>query len=321
MQKFILTRITQMIGVMIAVSMIVFIMTNVIGNPVYLLLPPEASMEQIKAVEEQLGLTDPLPQQYMRFLSDVAKGEFGKSYKYHISPLLIIKSKLPATLEIVIVSVLLTILIAVPLGVFSGAYHKTKLSKIIMTGSIAGISLPTFWLGMVLIYLFSLKLVWLPVAGRGEMGHIFGIETSLVTIDGLKHIILPAITLSLGNIATIIRLVRAGMQENMRQDYVKFARAKGVSNRNVLFGHALKNTMIPVITMFGLMIGDLIAFTTITETIFSWPGMGKLLIDAITSLDRPIISAYLLFVAAMFVIINFTVDIIYTLIDPRIELN
>jgi len=310
-----------MIVVMIAVTMIVFIMTNVIGNPVYLLLPPEASVEQIKVVEEQLGLTDPLPQQYMRFLSDIAKGEFGKSYKYHVSPLSIIKSKLPATLEIVIVSIVLTILIALPLGVFSGAYHKTKLSKVIMTGSIVGISLPTFWLGMVLIYIFSLKLGWLPVAGRGEMGHIFGIETSLVTIDGLKHIILPAITLSLGDIAMLIRLVRAGMQENMRQDYVKFARAKGVSNRNVLFGHALKNTMIPVITMFGLMIGDLIAFTTITETIFSWPGMGKLLIDAITNLDRPIISAYLLFVAAMFVIINFLVDILYTLIDPRIELN
>lgn len=190
-----------------------------------------------------------------------------------------------------------------------------------MSMSIVGISLPSFWVGMVLIYVFSVILGIFPVSGRGDLGYIFGIRTSLATFNGWSHIILPSITLALVNIATIIRLVRAGMQENMRQDYVKFARAKGVSSRNVLFGHALKNTMIPVITIFGLQLGELIAFTTITETIFAWPGMGKLLIDSIFNLDRPMIAGYLLFVALMFVVINFVVDILYTVIDPRVDLK
>nr|WP_279380144.1 ABC transporter permease [Sporosalibacterium faouarense] len=216
---------------------------------------------------------------------------------------------------------LLSALVAIPLGVYSGAYPKNFFSKSIMTISIAGISLPSFWVGMVLIFVFSLKLGILPVSGRGDVGVFLGIKTSLATVSGWRHIILPSVTLALGSLATILRLTRAGMQENMRQDYVKFARAKGVPRKKVLFGHALKNTLIPVVTIFGLQLGGLIAFTTITETIFSWPGMGKLLIDAINSADRPIVSAYILFVAVMFVFINFVVDILYTIIDPRIDLK
>jgi peptide/nickel transport system permease protein len=189
-----------------------------------------------------------------------------------------------------------------------------------MGGSIAGISLPSFWVGMMLIFFFSVRLGWFPVSGRGDIGTLLVIKTSLATLDGWRHILLPSITLAGINIATIIRLVRAGMLETMRQDYIKFAKAKGVSSRDVLFKHALKNILIPVVTIFGLQLGELIAFTTITETIFAWPGMGKLLIDAIRNLDRPIVSAYLLFVAVLFVVINFIVDILYTLIDPRVEL-
>jgi peptide/nickel transport system permease protein len=181
--------------------------------------------------------------------------------------------------------------------------------------------MPSFWIGMVLIYYFSLHLGVLPVSGRGAVGTILGIKTSLATLDGWQHIILPSVTLALGTLATIIRLTRSGMQENMKQDYVRFAKSKGVPRRTVLFGHALKNTLIPVVTIFGMQMGTLIAFTTITETIFAWPGMGKLLIDSINSLDRPIIAAYILFVAVMFVFINFIVDILYVFIDPRIDLQ
>lgn len=310
-----------MIFVLFIVSIIVFAMTSVIGNPIYLMLPQDASSAQIAEVTQALGLDKPLWFQYGVFAKGVLQGEFGKSYFFNQSALKIIFERFPATMEMVFVSMIMTIGIGVPLGVYSGAFHKRKSSKLIMSMSIAGISLPSFWVGMVLIYIFAIQFGVLPVSGRGEIGSLFGIKTSLATWDGIKHILLPSITLALANIATIIRLVRAGMQENMRQDYVKFAKAKGVNSRKVLFGHALKNTLIPVITIFGLQLGELIAFTTITETIFAWPGMGKLLIDSINNLDRPIISAYLLFVAAMFVIINFIVDLLYTVVDPRVDLK
>jgi peptide/nickel transport system permease protein len=291
------------------------------GNPVYLMVRENATEEEIQAVIEYLGLDKPLPVQYCIFVKNALRGDFGKSYVYHQPALKIIAERFPATIEIVLVAMFLSAFIAIPLGVYSGAYPKKFLSKTIMTMSIAGISLPSFWVGMVLIFFFSLKLGILPVSGRGTVGTFLGVETSLATVDGWKHIILPATTLALGSLATILRLTRAGMQENMRQDYIKFARAKGVPRKKVLFGHALKNTLIPVITIFGLQLGGLIAFTTITETIFSWPGMGKLLIDAINSADRPIVSAYILFVAVMFVFINFVVDILYTIVDPRIDLR
>ncbi len=320
MLRYLVTRIFQLVLVLFVVSVLVFSFTSVMGNPVYLMVRENATEEEIQAVVEYLGLDKPLLVQYGIFVKNALKGDFGMSYMYHQPALRLITERFPATLEIVIVAMLLSALIGIPLGVFSGAYPNKISSKIIMSLSIAGISLPSFWVGMVMIFFFSLSLGILPVSGRGDVGILFGIKTSLATANGWRHIVLPAITLALGNIATILRLTRAGMQENIRQDYVKFARAKGVSRRKVLFGHALKNTMIPVVTIFGLQLGSLIAFTTITETIFAWPGMGKLLIDAINSADRPIIAAYILFVAVMFVFINFIVDILYTVIDPRVDL-
>ncbi|MEW8974314.1 MAG: ABC transporter permease [Tissierellaceae bacterium] len=320
MLRYLVTRVFQLVLVLFVVSVLVFAFTSVMGNPVYLMVRENATEEEIQAVVEYLGLDKPLPVQYGIFVKNALKGDFGISYMYHQPALKLITERFPATLEIVIIAMLLSAIIGIPLGVFSGAYPNKISSKIIMALSIAGISLPSFWVGMVMIFFFSLSLGVLPVSGRGDIGMLFGIRTSLATVNGWKHIILPAITLALGNIATILRLTRAGMQENIRQDYVKFARAKGVSSGKVLFGHALKNTLIPVVTIFGLQLGSLIAFTTITETIFAWPGMGKLLIDAINSADRPIIAAYILFVAVMFVFINFVVDILYTVIDPRVDL-
>ena len=321
MFKFLIRRTIQMITVLLVVSVIVFVMTSVIGNPVYNMLPQDASEEQIQQVVKQLGLDKPIYVQYWIFLKNALRGEFGRSYTHFVPALGLIISKFPATIEIVFVAMTLTVVLGISLGVFAGAKPKSKVSKLIMFGSLAGISLPSFFMGMVYIFVFAVTLHWLPVSGRGEIGTILGINTSLATLNGWRHIILPSLTLALLNVATIIRLVRAGMMETMRQDYIKFARAKGVASRKVLYGHALKNILIPVVTIFGLQLGELIAFTTITETIFAWPGMGKLLIDAITSLDRPIISAYLLFVAVLFVVINFIVDILYTFIDPRIDLN
>lgn len=321
MLQFIAKRISQLLIVMLAVSLIVFILTSVLSNPVYLMVRENATPEEIAAVSAYLGLDKPLYIQFWIFIKNALHGNFGQSYMYHMPALTLIIERLPATLDIVTVAMTLSVIIGIPLGVFSGAYPNSRFSKCVMAMSIAGISVPSFWIGMVMIYFFGLYWGVLPVSGRGEVGTIFGITTSLATADGWAHLIMPSITLALGNVATIIRLTRAGMQENMRQDYVKFARAKGVSTRKVLFGHALKNTLIPVVTIFGLQIGGLIAFTTITETIYAWPGIGKLLIDAVAAADRPIISAYILFVSIMFVAINFIVDILYVVIDPRIDLQ
>jgi peptide/nickel transport system permease protein len=310
-----------MIFVLFVVSILVFLLTNFIGNPIDMLVPENASLEQIQAASARLGLDKPLPIQYMIFLKDVLHGNFGKSYTYGKPAMGLIIDRIPATMEIVFVAAILTLLLAIPLGVYAGAYPKKHSSKAIMAGSILGISLPSFWVGMMLIYLFAVILRLLPASGRGSTVEILGIKTSLFASGGWKYILLPSITLALTNLATTIRLTRSGIIENMKQDYIKFARAKGVASRNVLFGHALKNALIPVITIFGMSLGSMIAFTTVTETIFAWPGMGKLLIDAIDKADRPIIVAYLMATASMFVIINFVVDLLYTFIDPRIELR
>lgn len=310
-----------MIIVLFVVSVIVFILTNFIGDPVDMLVREDATESEIMTARAALGLDKPLYMQYAIFLKNVARGQFGKSYVYSRPAMELIIERLPATLEIVFVASILAIIVAIPLGVYSGAFPKRVSSKIIMTASIAGISLPSFWLGMMFIYLFSVILGWLPASGRGQVSIFCGMRISLFTQNGWKFILLPSLTLALSNIATILRLTRSGIQENMKQDYIKFARSKGVSGRKVLFGHALKNALIPVITVFGMNIGSMIAFTTITETIFAWPGMGKLLIDSIYKSDRPVIVAYLMMTAVMFVVINFTVDVIYTIIDPRIELR
>lgn len=321
MLKYIIIRIFQLLIVLLIVSILVFVLTSVLGNPLYLMVRENATEAEVEAAIKYMGLDKPLYVQYFNFMKNLLRGDFGKSYVYHQNALRLIIERFPATMELVVVAMILAAVIGIPLGVYAGARPKSIVSRITMFLSIAGISLPSFWVGMIFIYFFGLKLMAFPVSGRGPVSSFLWFQTSLANPTGLKHIVLPAMTLALGNIATIIRLTKAGMQENMRQDFIKFARSKGVSDSNVLFGHALKNTLIPVVTIFGLQLGSLIAFTTITETIFAWPGMGKLLIDAITAADRPIISAYLLFVAVMFVIINFAVDLLYTLIDPRIDLK
>ena len=321
MLKYIVKRFVQMIVVLFVVSILVFMLTNFIGDPVDMLVPENATVEQVESARARLGLNKPLPVQYGIFLRDVLHGNFGKSYTYGKPAMGLIMERMPATLELVAIAALLVLFIAIPLGVYAGAYPKRRSSKIIMSGSILGISLPSFWVGMMMIYIFAVMLRALPASGRGNTVNVLGVNLSIFAPGGLRFIILPAVTLALTNVATTLRLTRSGIMENMRQDYIKFARAKGVSSRSLLFGHALKNALIPVITIFGMDLGNMIAFTTITETIFAWPGMGKLLIDAINKSDRPIIVAYLLTAACMFVVLNFVVDLLYTLVDPRIELR
>ena len=321
MLKYIVKRFVQMIVVLFVVSILVFMLTNFIGDPVDMLVPENATVEQVESVRARLGLDKPLPVQYGIFLKDVLHGNFGKSYTYGKPAMGLIMERMPATLELVAIAALLVLIIAIPLGVYAGAYPKRRSSKIIMSGSILGISLPSFWVGMMMIYIFAVMLRALPASGRGNTVNVLGVNLSVFAPGALRFIILPAVTLALTNVATTLRLTRSGIMENMRQDYIKFARAKGVSSRSLLFGHALKNALIPVITIFGMDLGNMIAFTTITETIFAWPGMGKLLIDAINKSDRPIIVAYLMTAACMFVVLNFVVDLLYTLVDPRIELR
>ena len=305
MFKYFLKRLAQMLVTLFIVSILVFVLANFIGDPVNMLVSPKAPPEVREQVREELGLNRPILEQYVSFVTNAVKGDFGKSYIYKVDVLSLIAQRVPATLELVLVSVVLALVISIPLGVYAGAFPKRKSSTLVM--------------GIMLIYIFSLKLHWFPSSGRGATAPFLGMNFSLFAPGGLKYIILPAFTLSVTNIASLVRLTRAGVMENMRQDYIKFARAKGVSTRKVLFGHALKNALIPVITVFGMEIGSLIAFTTVTETIFSWPGLGKLLIDSINSVDRPVIVAYLILTTVLFVFINFVVDLLYTVIDPRIQ--
>lgn len=321
MLQYTLQRFGQMLLVLLVVSVIVFGIMNLTGDPVLLLVPPEATDEEINLAREQLGLNLPLWEQYGIFLNNAVHGNLGVSFVFRRPAVDLILERMPATLEMTVFAMAIAGVIAIPLGVFAGAYPNTLASRGIMSLSLLGISLPSFWLGIMLILLFAVETTLLPSSGRGEAETIFGLRISIFTWDGIQHIIMPALTLAVGQMAMLIRLTRAGIMEVMRQDYIKFAKAKGVSEKSVLFGHALKNALIPVITVFGLQFGQLIAFATITETIFSWPGMGKLLIDSIYRIDRPVIVAYLLMVAVLFVVINFLVDLIYTLIDPRIEVR
>lgn len=321
MLRYIIGRTAQMIVVLLAISLIVFGILNFTGDPVLLLVPADATQAQIDQARAKLGLDKPLWQQYIIFAKNAIKGDFGRSYIFKRPALELILERLPATLEITVFAAILAGIIAIPLGVYSGAKPESFFSKIIMSGSILGISLPSFWLGIMMILVFSVNGGILPSSGRGKTMEVLGLSLSIFTWDGFLHIIMPSLTLAVGITAMLIRLTRSGIMEVMGQDYIKFAKAKGLPYREVLFKHALKNALIPVITIYGMQFGNLIAFATITETIYAWPGMGKLLIDSINMVDRPVILAYLLLVGVMFVLINFVVDIIYTLIDPRIELR
>ncbi len=318
---YLIKRLIQMLLVLWVVSIIVFMMMSFTGDPVFMVVPIDATDSEIAQARRLLGLDQSILVQYWRFLTSLLQGDFGNSYVFRQPAMTLILERLPATVEMVVVAMVLAVVVAIPLGVYAGANPEGRISRTIMAGSLMGISLPGFWVGMVLIYLFAVTWGIFPSSGRGDTAEVFGLRISLVTWDGWHHIALPAITLSLGTMAILLRMTRAGMMEVSRQDYMKFARAKGATRGDVLYKHGLKNALIPVVTIFGLQLGDLIAFATITETIFSWPGMGKLLIDSIYRADRPVIVVYLMLVALIFVVINFLVDIVYTLIDPRITLK
>jgi peptide/nickel transport system permease protein len=321
MLSYLIKRIFQMIGVLWVVSIIVFTMMSFTGDPTYMMVPLDATEDEIANARMLLGLDKPYVVQYGIFLKNILHGDFGRSFVFRQPAFGLIAERMPATIEMVVAAMLLSLVLAIPLGVFAGAFPQKRISRGIMAGSLLGISLPNFWLGMMLIFVLAVQFNILPSSGRGATVPVMGVNLSIITMDGFLHIILPAVTLSFSTLAILLRITRAGMMEVMKQDYIKFARAKGATFKNVLFKHALKNAMIPVVTIFGLQLGDLIAFATITEYIFAWPGMGKLLIDSIYMADRPVIVVYLMFVAFLFVVINFVVDIIYTIIDPRITLR
>jgi peptide/nickel transport system permease protein len=321
MIAFVLTRLMQSAVVVLAMSIIVFVGVYAIGNPIDVLIDPGANQAQRQALIERYGLDQPLWRQYFGFLANVAKGDLGTSMVYNVSVTQLVFSRLPATLELVLVSITIATVLGVPLGIWAGYRPDSISGRAIMALSILGFSVPTFWIGMLLIMTFAVNLGWLPSGGRGPVGSIFGIPTSLATPQGWAHVILPAVNLSLFKMGLMIRLTRAGMVEAMRADYVKFARAQGLREREVVFGHVLRNISIPLVTVFGLELGSTIAFAVVTESVFNWPGVGKLIIDSILQLDRPVMVSYLVMVVILFVMINLVVDLVYARLDPRVRLK
>ena len=307
--------------VMLVVAFVSFSLFNFVGDPINNMVGEETSDEERSEIRETLGLNDPIYIQFSRFVSNAAKGEFGISYQLRRPVSELITERLPATIELVLISALIALISGTLLGVYTGINRKGFFSDIILAVSLLGVSLPTFVIGILFIYLFAVILGILPSFGRGDVVDLGFWSTGFLTISGLKAIILPSVTLSLFQMTYIIRLVRAEMMEILQTDYIKFARARGISENNIHYKHALKNGLIPVITIAGINIGTLIAFSIITETVFQWPGMGFLFIQAVQFVDIPIMSAYLVFIAFVFVMINFIVDILYYFIDPRIRVK
>ncbi|NDV22962.1 ABC transporter permease [Desulfovibrio sp. JC022] len=321
MLAFLIRRISQSIVVLLVMSVLVFGGVFCIGNPVDILIAPDATPAERDRAIKELGLDKPLPEQYMRFLKDAVQGDLGNSFVYNEPALKLIMQRMPATMELAVTAMLMAVFFGIPLGMIAGIKSDTLLGRSIMRFSILGFSLPTFWVGLMFIIIFSVYLGWLPSGGRGETVELLGVPVSFLSWDGIRHLILPAMNLALFKTSLAIRLSRAGVQENIQMDYVKFARAKGLTNTRIIGLHVMKNIMIPVVTVLGMEFGGLIAFAVVTETIFSWPGMGKLVIDSIGVLDRPVIVAYLLITVTMFIIINLIVDIIYSILDPRVRLG
>ena len=311
----------QSVVILLVMSMIVFLGVFAIGNPVDILISPDADQLERERAIRALGLDLPIWEQYFFFLKNAAVGDLGRSFVFNEPALRLIFERMPATLELAFTAVVLSLIFGIPLGLYAGLRPRSAASKGIMAGSIVGFSLPTFWQGLMFIMVFAVMLGWLPSTGRGQVGTLLGMKSSLFTRDGLAHVILPAVNLALGNTALIIRLTRAGVRETLLQDYVKFARAKGLTSRRVIGVHVLKNILIPLVTVVGLEIGGLIAFAVVTESIFAWPGMGKLIIDSINQLDRPVMVAYLMMIVLLFIVINLVVDILYSVIDPRVRLQ
>jgi peptide/nickel transport system permease protein len=322
MFAFAIRRLFQAAGVMLVVALISFLMFRFVGDPVNQLVGVDTTPEQRAQLRQDLGLNDPVHMQFARFIGKAARFDFGISYQIKQPVAQLIASRLPATLELSFASAVFALLVGLPMGVYTGLYRDTLLSRFFLAISLIGISLPTFLIGILLIFIFSVNLGWLPSFGRGETISIGGFwTTGLLTRSGLVSLILPAITLGLFQMTLIMRLVRGEMLEVLRTDYIKFARARGLSRRAINFGHALKNTLVPVITITGLQIGSIIAFSIITETVFQWPGMGLLFLQAVQNVDIPIMAAYLLLIAFLFTLINFIVDLLYVAVDPRIRIG
>jgi peptide/nickel transport system permease protein len=320
MITWIIRRLFQACIVVLAMTVIVFVGVHVIGNPVDILISPDADQAERARIIANLGLDQPLWRQYAYFLDDALHGDLGRSFVFNEPALRLIAQRLPATLELAVTAVLFAMFLGVPLGLYAGLKPDGFLGRTIMAGSILGFSLPSFWVGLMLIMVFAVQLGWLPSTGRGQTETLFGVPWSFLTWDGLRHMLMPAVNLSLYNIALVLRLTRAGVRETLPMDFVKFARAKGLSPSRVIFVHVLKNIMIPVVTVLGLELGSTIAFAVVTESVFAWPGMGKLIIDSINVLDRPVIVAYLMMIVLLFVTINLIVDILYMVLDPRVRL-
>lgn len=320
MASWIIRRILQAVGVMLVMTVIVFLALHVIGDPVEMLVSPDADQIERARVTAALGLDRPLLAQYGAFLGGLMHGDLGNSFVFGAPALQVILQRLPATLELAVMALLLGVGTGVPLGMIAGLKPRSLAARTIMTGSILGFSVPAFWVGLLLIMLFAVKLHWLPASGRGATRELLGVQWSFLTLNGLSHMILPAITLSLFKISLIIRLVRAGVQEVLPQEFIRFARAKGVSEGRIVRVHVLKSIAIPIVTVVGLEFGSVIAFSVVVETIFAWPGIGKLIIDSINLLDRPMIVAYLVLVVVLFVTINLVVDLAYRALDPRVRL-
>jgi peptide/nickel transport system permease protein len=319
MLAFTLRRALQALGVMIAVGIISFAMFRFAGDPVSQIVSIDTSAAERANIRKSLGLDDPVIVQFGRYLFDAAQFKFGVSYQYRQPVADLLKEKLPATLELSVVATILAMVCGILMGVYSALRRDSVLAKLMQAISLIGISLPTFLIGILLIYLFSVTLGWLPSFGRGDTVKIGWWSTGLLTVSGWKALIMPAITLGLFQMTLIMRLVRAEMLEVLRTDYIRFARARGLTTRAIHFGHALRNTLVPVITVAGLQFGSVIAFAIITETVFQWPGMGLLFVQAVQNVDIPIMAAYLLMVSLIFVTINLVVDILYTVVDPRLR--
>jgi peptide/nickel transport system permease protein len=318
MTVFLIRRIMQTVMVLLVMSIIVFVGIYAIGNPVYMLIDPRATEAEIEQAIRNLGLDLPLWEQYFVFLQGAIKGDLGTSFIHNVSALKLILQRFPATMELALAAMFLAVFFGIPLGMWAGQKPDSIIGRSIMIGSIFGFSLPSFWVGLMMIMLFSIILGWLPTGGRGETINFLGVGISIFTLDGIKHIILPALTLSLFTMATVTRLTFSGMRETLMLDFVKFARSKGLTAKRIIMVHVLKNILIPIVTVVGIQLGVLLAFAVVTETVFAWPGMGKLIIDSINLLDRPVIVAYLLITVLMFTLINLAVDIIYSWLDPRV---
>jgi len=318
---FIIRRGLQSVAVLFAMSLLVFVGVYAVGNPIDILINPQADQQDRERAIQAHGLDKPLWAQYLSFLNGAVHGDLGRSFVHSTSALGLILERMPATLELALAAMLIAIVLGIPLGLWAGLRPNGFAGRTIMAGSILGFSLPTFWVGLMLIMVFSVILGWLPSNGRGPTTDLLGVPVSFLSLEGWRHLIMPATNLALFNLALMIRLTRSGAREALLQDYVKFARAKGLTNTRVIGVHVLRNILIPIVTVIGLQFGSLIAFAIVTESVFAWPGMGKLLIDSINLLDRPVIVAYLLVIVTFFIVINLAVDVLYSALDPRVRLT